>query len=232
MRIAVTRVAEKAGDDAALFKEFGHEAKIISPLAAELHTNIVQQFVLAANDRQFDAIFFTSAYPAEVCAPLLTPGLAKTCRITAIGPKTASVLHQAGILAETLPSFYSRDYVPHLGDWIDGKSVALPRASVPNPELINAIEDAGGIAYEFRIYSLTPTNMVLDVSDCEAVIFTSAHSFRLANIPSLASCIPLAIGEITAKAMRDAGVEPAVVGDGSLAGTLEKIPPDLSPMTC
>ncbi|MBR4988201.1 MAG: uroporphyrinogen-III synthase, partial [Methanocorpusculum sp.] len=69
MRIAVTRVAEKAGDDAALFKEFGHEAKIISPLAAELHTNIVQQFVLAANDRQFDAIFFTSAYPAEVCAP-------------------------------------------------------------------------------------------------------------------------------------------------------------------
>ena len=232
MRIAVTRVAEKAGDDAALFKEFGHEAKIISPLAAELHTNIVQQFVLAANDRQFDAIFFTSAYPAEVCAPLLTPGLAKTCRITAIGPKTASVLHQAGILAETLPSFYSRDYVPYLRDWIDGKSVALPRASVPNPELINAIEDAGGIAYEFRIYSLNQNNTVFDVSDCTAILFTSAYSFRSTNPCVYDGLIPLAIGEITADAMQDAGVEPAVVGDGSLEGTLRKIPSDISTMVC
>ena len=178
MRIALTRVAEKSGDDKRLFAEFGHEVKIISPLAAELHSNAVQQFVLAANDKQFDAIFFTSAYPAEVCAPLLSRDIAKTCRVTAIGPKTAEVLHSFGIAAETLPSFYSRDYVSHLGDWIYGKSVALPRASVPNPNLINSIEDAGGIAYEYRIYSLNPTNTNLDVSDCDAVLFTSAYSFK------------------------------------------------------
>ena len=223
MRIAVTRVAEKAKDDAALFASFGHEAKIISPLSAELHANIVQQFILAANDRQFDAIFFTSAYPAEICAPLLSRDIAKTCRITGIGPKTTSVLHRFGIAAETLPSFYSRDYVPHVGDWIDGKSVALPRAAVPNPELIHAIEDAGGIAYEYRLYSLNPTNEVLDIGDCDAVLFTSAYSFRSANIADYGRTLPLAIGDVTACAMREAGVEPAVVGDGSLDGTLSAL---------
>jgi len=221
MRITVTRVAEKAADDGALFSSFGHEVKIISPLAAELHSNIVQQFILAANDRRFDAVFFTSAYPAEICAPLLSRDIAKTCRVTAIGPKTAAVLHRFGIPAETLPSFYSRDYVPHLGEWIAGKSVALPRASVPNPALINAIEDAGGIAYEYRLYSLNPTHAVLDVEDCDAVLFTSAHSFRFADIAWKSGLLPLAIGEITASAMREAGVEPAVVGDGSLEGTLK-----------
>ena len=223
MRIAVTRVAEKAGDDAKLFASFGHEAHIISPLSAELHANIVQQFVLAANDRQFDAVFFTSAYPAEVCAPLLSRDIARTCRITAVGPKTASVLHSFGIAAETLPTFYSRDYVPHLGDWIAGKSVALPRAAVPNPDLINAIEDAGGIAYEYRLYSLNPTNVVLDTADCDAVLFTSAYSFRSANIKDYTNILPLAIGDITASAMREAGVEPVVVGDGSLSGTLSAL---------
>ncbi len=223
MRIAVTRIAEKAKDDAELFSSFGHEAKIVSPLSAELHANIVQQFVLAANDRQFDAVFFTSAYPAEVCAPLLVRDIAKTCRITAIGPKTASVLHSFGIAAETLPSFYSRDYVPHLGEWIDGKAVALPRAAVPNPELINAIEEAGGTVYEYRIYSLNPTHAVLEIGDCDAVLFTSAYSFRSANIREYGSVLPLAIGEVTACAMREAGVEPAVVGDGSLEGTLSAL---------
>lgn len=223
MRIAVTRVAEKAGDDAKLFASFGHEAHIISPLSVELHANIVQQFVLAANDRQFDAVFFTSAYPAEVCAPLLSRDIARTCRITAVGPKTASVLHSFGIAAETLPTFYSRDYVPHLGDWIAGKSVALPRAAVPNPDLINAIEDAGGIAYEYRLYSLNPTNTVLDTADCDAVLFTSAYSFRSANIKDYTNILPLAIGDITASAMREAGVEPVVVGDGSLSGTLSAL---------
>ena len=224
MRIALTRVAEKSGDDKHLFAAFGHEVKIVSPLSAELHSNAVQQFVLAANDKQFDAIFFTSAYTAEVCAPILSRDIAKTCRITAIGPKTAEVLHNFGIAAETLPSFYSRDYVPHLGKWIYGKSVALPRAAIPNPDLINSIEEAGGIAYEYRIYSLTPTNTVLDVADCDAVLFTSSYSFKSSVMDfGGREIMPLAIGEITACTMRDYGVEPVVVGDGSLKGTLEAL---------
>ena len=149
--------------------------------------------------------------------------IAKTCRVTAIGPKTAEVLHSFGIAAETLPSFYSRDYVSHLGDWIYGKSVALPRASVPNPNLINSIEDAGGIAYEYRIYSLNPTNTILDISGCDAVLFTSAYSFKSSVIEMDKDILPLAIGEITAEAMRKRGVEPVVVGDGSLKGTLEAL---------
>lgn len=220
MHIAITRLREKSLDDAKVAATFGHTVKIISPLMAELHSNIVQQFVLSANDNMFDAIFFTSAYPAEKIAPLLNPDITKTCRVIAIGPKTASVLHEAGIKAETLSSFYSRDLVPYLGEWVSGKSIGIPRADVPNPKLINAIEDAGGVAYEYRIYSLEPTNEIPDLDGVDAVLFTSAMSYKSLNCKSLEGILPIAIGEITADAMREGGVEPVVIGDGSLKGTL------------
>ncbi len=222
MHIAITRLPEKSREDAALFSEFGHTVKIISPLRAELHSNIIQQFVISANSREFDAVFFTSAYPAEKIAPLLETDITKTTRIIAIGPKTSSVLHSFGIKAETLPSFYSRDLVPYLGDWIEGKAIALPRARVPNPLLIHAIEDAGGIAYEYQTYSLTPTNEIPDLEEVDAVIFTSSYSYQSTLLPST-EFLPIAIGEITADAMKQGGMLPVVTGDGSLKGTLEAL---------
>ena len=46
----------------------------------------------------------------------------------------------------------------------------------------------------------------------------------MAVLPPLTSSIlPIAIGEITAAAMRDGGLEPKVIGDGSLEGTLKNL---------
>ncbi|HKL97961.1 MAG TPA: uroporphyrinogen-III synthase, partial [Methanocorpusculum sp.] len=132
MQIAITRLAEKGKTDQALCERYGHSAKIVSPLRAELRASLVQTFVLAANDGDFDAIFFTSAYPAKHVGMMLDPVIAKRCRVIAIGPQTAKILHDLGIAAETLPTFYSRDFVPYLGDWIDGKRIGIPRADVPN----------------------------------------------------------------------------------------------------
>lgn len=220
MLIAITRLAEKGDGDAAVCAAFGHTAKIVSPLRADLSASQVQNFVLEANNKGFDAIFFTSAYPAEKIAPLLDPKISRFCRVVAIGPKTASVLHGYGIAAETLSSYYSRDFVPYLGEWIEGKRIGIPRADVPNPQLISAIEEAGGMAFEYRCYALTPTNDILDLEGADAVLFTSANSFKQAVLPDLSGFLVLAIGDITANAVRSAGIEPAVVGDGSLKGTL------------
>ncbi len=195
-------------------------AKIVSPLRAELRASLVQTFVLAANDGDFDAIFFTSAYPAKHVGMMLDPVIAKRCRVIAIGPQTAKILHDLGIAAETLPTFYSRDFVPYLGDWIDGKRIGIPRADVPNPDLINDIENAGGMVYEYRCYGLIPTGEFLDLEGSDIVLFTSANSFSQAVLPDLAGILPIAIGDITAKRMQDGGVTPVVIGDGSLEGTL------------
>lgn len=223
MRIAITRLAEKGESDDSVCRKFGHTAKIVSPLKAELNPSLVQTFVIAANEGEFDAVFFTSAYPAQKIAPLLDKSITKKCRVIAIGPKTAEILHENGIAAETLTSFYSRDFVPYLGDWIENKKIALPRADVPNKPLINAIEDAGGLAFEYRCYKLVPTGDVLDIQDCDAVMFTSANSFKQAILPNLSGKLLIAIGEITADAMKKAGALPAVTGDGSLEGTLKAL---------
>ncbi|MDO5844753.1 MAG: uroporphyrinogen-III synthase [Methanocorpusculum sp.] len=223
MRIIITRLAEKGVRDNSVCEKYGHTAKIFSPLKAELNPSLAQSFVLSANDGEFDAIFFTSAYPAQKISPLLDKNITKKCRVIAIGPQTEKILHENGIAAEVLDSFYSKDFVPYLGDWIENKKIALPRADVPNKPLINAIEDAGGMAFEYRCYKLVPTGDVLDVSDSDAVMFTSANSFKQAKLPDLSGKVLIAIGEITAEAMKDAGVSPDVVGDGSLEGTLKEL---------
>lgn len=220
MQIAVTRLAEKGKTDQALCEKYGHTVRIVSPLKAELRASMVQTFVLAANDGDFDAVFFTSAYPAKHVGMMLERDITKKCRVIAIGPQTAKILHELGIAAETLPSFYSRDFVPYLGEWIEGKRIGIPRADVPNPDLINAIENAGGMAFEYRCYGLVPTGELLDLDGSDVVLFTSANSFSKARLPDLSGVIPIAIGEITAERMKAGGVTPVVIGDGSLEGTL------------
>lgn len=219
MRIAVTRVAGKGGADKETCASFGHECCTVSPLAAEVDLARIHEFSLAVNRGEFDAIFFTSALPARIIAPLLK----RTPRIIAIGPQTAETLRKAGVDAEVLPTFYSRDFVPYLGDWIRGRRIGIPRADVPNQELIDGITAAGGIAREVRCYSLIPTGTELDLGAVDAVLFTSALSFKTTVWRRRESLLLMAIGERTAEAMREGNAEPAVVGDGSLRGTLQRL---------
>jgi uroporphyrinogen-III synthase len=143
--------------------------------------------------------------------------------VIAIGPQTAKELQEYNIGCETLPSFYSRDFVPYLGDWIRGKHIGIPRADVPNQKLLDAITTGGGIVHEFRCYGLKPTGEQLPLKDADAVLFTSAMSFVKARWTPHDGLLVMAIGEITAGAMREGGVVPEVVGDGSLEGSLQAL---------
>lgn len=222
MKIAVTRLAGKEGRDRARCAAFGHACYSVHPLRSEVKKEVVTGFVEAAERGEFDCIFFTSALPAKILAPLLK----KTPRVIAIGPETARELARCGIASETLRGFYSRDFVPYLGEWINGKKIGLPRADVPNAPLIDAIAKAGGIPKEFRCYQLAPTNEPLDLSRAEAVLFTSAMSYTKAIWTPRPDLLVMAIGEITARAMMSGGTVPAIIGDGSLEGTLTALNED------
>jgi uroporphyrinogen-III synthase len=216
MKIAVTRLAGKEKSDAARCAKTGHACYSVHPLRSELRESAITEFVKGVAGNEFDCIFFTSALPAKIIAPLLNT----VPRVIAIGPQTAKELEQSGIGCETLPGFYSRDFVPYLGDWIAGKHIGIPRADVPNPVLIDAISTAGGIVHEFRCYGLEPTGDTLDLDTAEAILFTSAMSYTKAIWTPRRDLLVMAIGDITAAAMRTGGTIPAVVGDGSLEGTL------------
>ncbi|MGB9176536.1 MAG: uroporphyrinogen-III synthase [Methanoregula sp.] len=216
MKIAVTRLAGKEKSDAARCAAYGHTCYSVHPLRSEIHEDEITAFVDTVDRGEFDCIFFTSALPAKIIAPRM----GRFPRVIAIGPQTAKELRRHDIDCEVLTSFYSRDFVPYLGDWIRGRRIGIPRADVPNPGLMDAISAAGGIPREFRCYSLEPTGSELDLTGAGAVLFTSAMSFRKAVWTPRPGLLVMAIGEITAGAMRAGGSDPAVVGDGSLEGTL------------
>jgi uroporphyrinogen-III synthase len=216
MKIAVTRLAGKEKNDAARCAQFGHVCYSVHPLRSEIRPSAITAFIEAVDRSEFDCLFFTSALPAKIIAPLLN----RFPRVIAIGPQTANELQQYDIDCETLTSFYSRDFVPYLGKWIRGKHIGIPRADVPNPSLIDAITAAGGIPHEFRCYGLESTGESLNLEDADAILFTSAMSFTKAIWMKHPALVVIAIGEITAKTMRATGTNPVVVGDGSLEGTM------------
>jgi uroporphyrinogen-III synthase len=216
MKIAVTRLAGKESRDAARCAAFGHACYSVHPLRSAIQKDVISAFAQAVGGGEFDCLFFTSALPAKILAPLLKT----TPRVIAIGPETARELERCSIACETLPGFYSRDFVPYLGDWIRGKTIGLPRADVPNAPLIDAIAKAGGIPREFRCYRLSPTNEPLDLRQAEAILFTSAMSYTTAIWTPRPDLLVMAIGDVTAAAMMCGGTMPAIVGDGSLEGTL------------
>lgn len=216
MKIAVTRLAGKEKSDAARCAASGHTCYSVHPLRSAIREDEIAAFIDAADRGEFDCIFFTSALPATIIAPRM----GRFPRVIAIGPQTAKELRGHDIDCEVLTSFYSRDFVPYLGNWIRGKKIGIPRADVPNPGLMDAITAAGGIPAEFRCYSLEPTGSELDLAGAGAVLFTSAMSFRKAVWTPRPGLLVMAIGKITAGAMRTGGTDPAVIGDGSLEGTL------------
>lgn len=216
MKIAITRLAGKEESDAGRCRKYGHSCYSVHPLLSELRTDEIQRFADAAAAGAFDCIFFTSALPAKIIAPLLK----NPPRVIAIGPQTAKELEQAGVRTEILSSFYSRDFVPYLGDWIRGRQIGIPRADVPNEKLLSAIRDAGGIPCEFRCYGLEPTGTPLPLDDAGAILFTSAMSYRKALWNTRPDLLVMAIGDITAAAMQEGGHPPSVTGDGSLEGSL------------
>jgi uroporphyrinogen-III synthase len=219
MKIAVTRLAGKENSDASRCTAAGHTCYSVHPLRSELRPDTIAAFLDAVSRDEFDALFFTSALPAKIIAPRLS----RYPRVIAIGPQTAGELRRYTISCEVLTSFYSRDFVPYLGDWIRGKRIGIPRADVPNPGLTEAITAAGGIPVEFRCYGLEPTGVALDLTGAGAILFTSAMSFKKAVWTPRLDLLVLALGEITAAAMRAEATVPAVVGDGSLEGTLRAL---------
>ena len=216
MKIAVTRLRGKEKNDAERCALFGHTCYSVHPLCSKIKKSEIASFIEAVDRNEFDCLFFTSALPAKIIAPLLN----RFPRVIAIGPQTAKELRHFEIDCETLTSFYSRDFVPYLGDWIKGKHIGIPRADVPNPALIDDIIGAGGIPHEFRCYGLEPTGEPLNLEDADAILFTSAMSFTKAVWKQKESLLVMAIGDITAAVMRAGGVNPVVVGDGSLEGSM------------
>ena len=223
MRIAVTKLEEKSEGIPELFHRFGHEAVIVSTMRAADPSDIepILRLCDMISKGKIDILIFTSSLGVEKLFGKIFPD--KKIRIVSVGPKTAKKVEEFGSKSEVIEKFSSENFADHLGD-IYGKTIAIARAEVPNPELILSLESKGAVVIEAPAYRLEPAgNSILGVLDnVDAVIFTSAKSFELSGFgqENAKKTKVIAIGEKTAAALRKLGIRPDHVGNGTIEDCL------------
>ncbi|MGP8321089.1 MAG: uroporphyrinogen-III synthase [Methanosarcinaceae archaeon] len=219
----MTRLQEKEDNTVGLFEKYGIEAIIISTIRSRPPHNsaLFDALVRMVNEQRVDILIFTSSLGVSKffgkCG-----SVPKDLTILSVGPKTAGKVNEFGHSSEVLEAFSSDKFAEYLKGRIQGKIIGIARAGIPNPELVKDLESMGatvveGVCYELEsapneLKSMIASHMV------EGVVFTSTKSFLSAKLQKtdIIDVITVAIGPKTAKGMRDGGIEPDVVGNGTL----------------
>lgn len=200
LRVLITRPRNQTHAFAALLRGRGAIAICfpvieISPLGdyAELDAAL-------ARLQSYDWLVFTSVNGATaVCERMANLGIKsppESLRIAAIGPKTAKVLEQRGIMPDLVPEEYVAEAIlPRLGE-LRGRRVLLARADIGRTNLAEGIRAMGGRADDISVYQTIPAQMDLQGlreirAGLDIVTFTSAstvtnfiHLTRLAGLDS------------------------------------------------
>ncbi|HJH31673.1 MAG TPA: uroporphyrinogen-III synthase [Methanosarcinaceae archaeon] len=223
MKVAVTRLQEKEDNTVELFEKYGLEAIVTSTIRSRPPRNpaLFDALVRMVSEQRVDLLIFTSSLGVskffEKC-----DSVPRNITILSVGPKTALKVNEFGHSSEVLESFSSDKFAKYLKDRACGKMIGIARAGVPNPELVQDLESLGATVVEGVCYELesAPNELkeMIVAHRVDAVVFTSTKSFLSAEVQKtdVESVIMVAIGPKTAKGMRDGGVEPDVVGGGTL----------------
>lgn len=228
MRIAVTRLMEKSGGTRALFARYGHESSLIPTMktAPVENTSSLDDLCKKVSSGEVDFLLFSSTLGVDNFFDRC-PGIPEGIVMVAVGPMTSEALRKRGFNSETIPSFSSDHFASHLGERIKGKTVGIVRPDVPNPALVESLISQGAQVIEGIAYLLIPSGADFknSIEDVDAVIFTSGKSFTLARVSAqdLIGKIVIAIGPKTARVMRQRGVKPDIVADGTLEDCLRKV---------
>ncbi len=163
-------------------------------------------------------------------------------RTACVGPVTAEAARQAGLSVEHVAETHSgAALAEELGNRVCGAKVFLPRSDRGNPDLPAALKRHGATVTEVIAYrTLRPTEVderslrEVAAGTADAVLFfspsavqTFAELFGGAQLNGLQDKLAItAVGPVTAKALREAGVRCIVVaGDTTAAavvGALEE----------
>ena len=195
---------------------------------------------------QFDWIIFTSAQAVravmkrigELKKQLIRTG--SSVQVAAVGPVSAEAARQAGFPLEYIAETHTgMDLAEELGKRLEGMRVFLPRSDRANPDLPVALRRLGAEVQEVAAYrTLWPTEIdqrkLRNIADGEAdaVLFFSPsavqHYIELFGGEQLRAMQEklgiAAVGPVTAKALREAGVSRIVVAaDTTAAAVIEAL---------
>lgn len=157
-----------------------------------------------------DLVLVTSSRAVEVLWP---DGELPRVSFAAVGGPTAHAVSAAGGLVEVVGEGGGDDLVDELAGRIHGLHVVFPRAVGGDPKRAARLAEAGAVIEEFLVYGAAPLAPGPDPVD--AVVFGSpsaVEGWLLSRTLDEVQAIG-AIGDTTAAALAEQGVDPDVVPD-------------------
>jgi len=245
-RVLVTRTREQASELAELLASVGAEPVELPSLAIREVADpaAVAEAVTALRVAAYGWAIFTSANGVQVFFDALTAhGLDARAfgrtQVAAIGPGTAAALAVRGVRADIVPARYVAEGLIEAlaGRVLHGQRVLLPRAKGGRDVLITGLQERGAVVDELVLYEAVVPRAPdaeglrrLRAGDIDIATFASSSSVRNlvamlgGDVTPLRDVTIAAIGPVTAQAVREAGLEPAVVAEEhSIVGLLRAL---------
>jgi uroporphyrinogen-III synthase len=245
-RVAITRAAEQSQPLLAALREQGAQPILLPMVAFGLPDDLQALDDSLRRLREYHWVFFTSQNAvralqerSEQLKVSLHDAIG-TAQIAAVGPATAEAARAAGLaIAYVAKEHNGVALAQELQAEVRGKRVLLPRSDRANHDLVETLQRLGAHVTEIIAYkTLRPAsddthnleNILQDVPD--AVLFFSpsaVHHLRELLGPQQFHNLAVksafaAIGPVTERALREAGVQRLVVAsDASATAILESL---------
>jgi uroporphyrinogen-III synthase len=227
-RVVVTRAAEQSMELVQALTSRGAILVLIPLLSFAAPEDSTAMDAAISELAQFECVIFTSvnavrAVAARAEALGCRHKLAESPKIAAVGPATAKAAREAGFRVAHVATAHNGVALAHeLGELVRDKKIFLPRSDRANPDLPVALRQYDAQVSEVVAYrTVAPSDTdkrkwkeVLD-SGADAILFFSPSAVihlteQLAAGQLLAAqdrIALVAIGPVTAKALREAGVK-------------------------
>jgi uroporphyrinogen III methyltransferase/synthase len=234
-RVVVTRPMAQCGALCAALRAHGAEPlafPLIRIVPAEDYNALDAALVKL---RDGDWILLTSQNAVAAVAPRLVElgrkfaASGEVFRLAVVGPATEQAARESDLRVDYVARVHDGVSLAHeLGEQLRGRRVVLPRSDLAGAELPQAITVNGGEAFPVIAYRTEPASecqelaALIAAGEIDAIVCFSPSAVRalvkiidagreVASRPRIAFA---AIGEITARAYREAGVaEPLVAAD-------------------
>jgi uroporphyrinogen III methyltransferase/synthase len=234
-RVLVTRTRQQASELSRALAAQGAEAIELPTIeiVPQADPGLVAAAIVGLRTSAYASCVFTSANAVEMFlrhlrdAGLDARAFGRT-QIAAIGPGTAQALLRFGLRADLVPErFVAEGLAAAFGQRpMRGQRVLLPRAADARETLVDELAGMGALVDELTLYvSAIPADRDaealrrLRAGEIDIATFASSSSVRNliemldGDITPLRDVRIAAIGPVTAQAVRNAGLEPAVVAE-------------------
>jgi uroporphyrinogen-III synthase len=244
-RIVITRAAAQSEALAVQLSALGAIPSVLPLVAFAEPEDFAPLDKAIRQVEHFDWVIFTSGQAVRAVvgrSKQLDAALERRgskLQIATVGPASAEAVRQAGLPVEYVSNIHNGvALTKELGERLQGRTVLLPRSDRANPDLPAALKAHGALLTEVVAYrTLQPSDVDklnlgrISAGEADAILFFSPsavqHYAELASGEQLRKLHDrvaiIAVGPVTASALREAGVERMVVAADTTAASVIQV---------